>query len=94
MFLQYLVEFIGSVIMVYVLLKTKNVLAVGAIYFLLIILTNKFSGGFFNPAITIALSMFDQISKTDMFFYVLAQVLGGVIGLEIYKQVDPSSGVE
>lgn len=86
MFLQYLAEFFGSVILVYILLKTRNVLAVGAIYFLLILFTIKFSGGLFNPMITIIIAMYNQISKTDMFLYILAQVLGGIVGLQIYKQ--------
>ena len=86
MFLRYLAEFFGSVILVYILLKTRNVLAVGAIYFLLILITIKFSGGLFNPMITIIITMFNQISKTDMFLYILAQILGGIVGLQIYKQ--------
>ena len=90
MFLQYLAEFFGSVILVYVLLKTQNVLATGAIYFLLIIFTIKFSGGLFNPMITIIIAMLGSISKTDMFLYILAQILGGIIGMEIYKQTSHS----
>lgn len=86
MFLQYLAEFFGSAILIYILMKTRNVLAVGAIYFLLIILTIKFSGGLFNPMVTVIIAMFNQISKTDMFLYILAQILGGIVGLEIYKQ--------
>lgn len=86
MIVQYLAEFFGSILLVYVLLKTKNVLAVGALYFLLIILTIKFSGGMFNPMVTVIITMHNQISKKEMFLYILAQMLGGIVGLEVYKQ--------
>lgn len=89
MFLQYLAEFFGSAILVYILLKTRNVLAVGAIYFLLILVTIRFSGGLFNPMVTIIIAMYNQISKIDMFLYILAQILGGIVGLQIYKQTLP-----
>ena len=86
MFYPYLAEYLGSAIIVYVMLVTQNVLAFGGAYILLLILTVHFSGGFFNPMITLVIAMMNQISREEMLFYILAQVLGGITALTIYKQ--------
>ena len=86
MFYQYLAEYLGSAIIVYVMLTTQNVLAFGGAYILLLILTVHFSGGFFNPMISLVIAMMNQISREEMLLYVLAQVLGGITALTIYKQ--------
>lgn len=86
MFYQYLAEYLGSAIIVYVMLTTQNVLAFGGAYVLLLILTVHFSGGFFNPMITLVIAMMNQISREEMLLYVLAQILGGITALTIYKK--------
>lgn len=90
MFFQYLAEFLGSAFIVYIMLVTQNVLAFGAAYVLLLILTVHFSGGFFNPMITLIVAMMNQISRGEMLLYILAQVLGGVMALEVYKRYGSS----
>jgi len=40
----------------------------------------RFSGGHFNPAITIGLTAIGQFNPLDAFFYVVAQMLGGIVG--------------
>lgn len=92
MFHQYLAEYLGSALIVYVMLVTQNVLAFGGAYILLLILTIHFSGGFFNPMITLIIAMMNQISRGEMLFYVLAQVLGGITALTIYKKY--GSGIQ
>jgi len=86
MFYQYLAEYLGSVTIVYVMLATHNVVAFCGAYILLLILTVHLSGGFFNPMITLVIAMMNQISREEMLFYVLAQVLGGITALTIYKK--------
>lgn len=86
MFFQYLAEYLGSAFIVYVMLVTQNVLPFAATYLLLLILTVHFSGGFFNPMITLVISMMNQISREEMLFYILAQVLGGITALTIYQK--------
>ena len=86
MWYQYLAEFLGSAILVYVILITQSVLALGVAYILLLMLTVRFSGGFFNPMITLVMSMMNQLPRREMLLYILAQILGGIAGLEVYKQ--------
>lgn len=86
MFYQYLAEYFGSAIIVYVMLVSQNILAFGATYILLLMITIRFSGGFFNPMITLVIAMLNQISREEMLFYVLAQVLGGITALTAYQK--------
>lgn len=91
MYQKYLAEFVGSAFLMYVVLSTGNVLAIGATYILLLLLTLNISGGFFNPMITIVIAMTNNLPRSDIFFYILAQLLGGVSALEIYKRVKAGS---
>jgi len=83
---NYLVEFIGTVFFVYVILTTGNPLAIGAALALAILLTVNVSGGYFNPAVTIAMVSAGTLQTTDLVPYCLAQVFGALVALEIYKR--------
>ena len=83
----YLVEFLGSLLFVYVILATGNPLAIGAALSLVILLTKDISGGHINPAVTIAMVSAGKIQTNELIPYVMAQVLGALVALEIYKRV-------
>jgi glycerol uptake facilitator-like aquaporin len=83
---KYLVEFLGTIFFVYVILATGNPLAIGAALALVILLTQKISGGYMNPAVTIALASAGQIQTTEIIPFILAQMFGGLVALEIYKR--------
>jgi len=83
---KYLAEFTGTLFFVYVILATGNPLAIGAALALAIILTTNISGGHINPAVTIAMASYDKINTSDILPYIVAQVLGGLVALEIYKR--------
>ena len=83
----YLVEFLGSLLFVYVILATGNPLAIGAALSLVILLTKDISGGHINPAVTIAMVSAGKLQTNDLIPYVMAQVLGALVALEIYKRV-------
>jgi glycerol uptake facilitator-like aquaporin len=84
---NYLVEFIGTIFIVYIILTTGNPLAIGAALALVILLTLNVSGGYFNPAVTIAMVSAGTIPKSDLVPYCLAQVFGALVALQIYKRV-------
>jgi glycerol uptake facilitator-like aquaporin len=86
MFEKYLVEFIGTALLVYVILATGNALAIGATFAFILLLTSKFSGGYFNPAVTIALASYGKFPTKDVLPYCLSQVFGGLVALEIFKR--------
>jgi glycerol uptake facilitator-like aquaporin len=84
---KYLVEFLGSIFFVYVILATGNPLAIGAALALAILLTVNISGGFINPTVTIAMAAAGKITNVEILPYCIAQILGGLVALELYKRV-------
>jgi glycerol uptake facilitator-like aquaporin len=84
---NYLVEFVGTLFLVFIFLSTGNPLAIGATLALLILLAHNFSGGYMNPAVTIAMASAGQLATADVIPYCLAQIFGGLVALEIYKRV-------
>ena len=40
-----------------------------------------FSGAHFNPAVSFVMMLLGKLTKQDMFFYVLCQLIGGVLGV-------------
>ena len=83
----YLAEFIGTLFFVYVILATGNPLAIGAALALAILLTQNISGGHINPAVTITMVSAGKLDVNEILPYVLAQVFGGLVALQIYKRV-------
>ena len=84
---KYLVEFLGSIFFIYVGLATGNALAIGTSFALVVLLTKNISGGYINPAITITMAAAGQITNVEIIPYCIAQILGGLVALELYKRV-------
>ena len=83
---KYLAEFLGTLFFVYVILATNNPLAIGLTLTLVIFLLQKISGAYINPSTTIAMVSNGKLSTNDLIPYIIAQVFGGLAGLEIYKK--------
>jgi len=83
---KYLAEFLGTLFFVYVILATGNPLAIGAALALVILLTSRISGGHINPAVSIVMASGGKISPTELMPYIVAQILGGLVALEIFKK--------
>ena len=83
---KYLVEFIGALLFVYVILATGNPLAIGATLSLIILIAGPISGGHFNPAVSIVMASAGNIEIVDLLPYILSQILGGMVALELYKR--------
>jgi glycerol uptake facilitator-like aquaporin len=86
---KYLVEFLGSIFFVYVVLATGNPLAIGAAFAIAVVMTKNISGGFINPIITITMAAAGQITNVEILPYCIAQILGGLVALELYKRIRP-----
>jgi aquaporin Z len=71
---------------VYIILATGNPLAIGAALALVILLAAPISGGHMNPAVTIVMASLGKIGTNDIIPYILAQVFGGLVALEIFKR--------
>ena len=82
-----LAEFLGTMFFLYVILATGDAVAIGLALMIAIFVLGKVSGGNFNPAVSVMLAMAGKLSMKDLAPYVVAQVLGGLAALELYKRV-------
>jgi aquaporin Z len=83
---NYLVEFFATVLFVYVILATGNALAIGATLAVIILLIGGISGGHVNPAVSVTMAAAGKLPVADLVPYVLAQIFGGLVALEVYKR--------
>ena len=83
---NYLVEYLGALLFVYVILATGNPLAIGASLCLVILLTKDISGGHINPAVSITMASAGKLPTVDLIPYCVAQIFGGLSALELYKR--------
>jgi len=84
---KYLVEFLGTMFFLYVIMATGNALAIGAALTLVILVGGAISGGNFNPAVSVMMAAAGKLPTNDVVPYILAQVAGGLVALELYKRV-------
>jgi glycerol uptake facilitator-like aquaporin len=84
---KYLVEFLGSIVFVYVFLATNNPLAIGATLCLLILLTSGISGGHINPTVSIVMTAAGKLPSNDLIPYIICQTFGGLFAFELFKRV-------
>jgi len=83
---NYLVEFLGAALFIYVILATGNPLAIAATLALVLLLTGPVSGGHINPAVSIVMASAGKLPTADLVPYCLAQIFGGLTALEVYKR--------
>lgn len=84
---KYLAEFVGTMFFVLVVLSSSNPLVVGAGLALAVMVTAKVSGGHLNPAISVAMSVAKKMPSNDLLPYIVAQVAGGLVALELKKRM-------
>jgi aquaporin Z len=82
---KYLVEFLGTLLLSFIIFATGNYLAIGSALAVAVLLGGPISGGAFNPAITIALLSAGKITTNDVIPYIVAQIAGGLAGFELVK---------
>lgn len=81
---KYVVEFLGTLLFVFVILATGNYLAIGAALALVILLGGPISGGSFNPAVTIALLAAGKLAASDVIPYIVVEVAGALAAYQLY----------
>jgi len=84
---NYLVEFIATLFFMYVILATGNPLAIGAALALIMLVAGKISGGYVNPAVSIAMVSAGKLNVNELVPYIVAQILGALTALQVYKRV-------
>lgn len=84
---KYIVEFLGTMFLVFVIFATGNFLAIGAALAIAVMLGGMISGGAFNPAVAIAMMYAGKLPRADVIPYIVAQVAGALVGFEAFKMV-------
>ncbi len=79
------VEFMGTLVFLYVILATGHFAAIGAALALMIYLGGPISGGNFNPAVTVMLVMAKKQKMETLLPYIVAQVAGGIVALQLFN---------
>ena len=83
---KYLVEFLGTMFLMFVIFATGNYLAIGAALALIALLGGPISGGAFNPAVAIGLYSAGKLNTADLLPYIIVEILGALAGYEAYKR--------
>ena len=78
-------EFIGTFILVGVILMSGKPIAIGLGLITAIYLFGTISGGHFNPAVSTVMLFKNDIDIMLFLQYVCAQILGGLVAYELYK---------
>ena len=81
---KYLVEFLGTMFLVFVILSTGNWLAIGAALGVAVLFGGALSGGAFNPAVAISLYSVGKLAKSDLLPYIIVEILGGLAAFYLY----------
>lgn len=84
---KYIFEFIGTLFFVYTIINTFNPIAIGCALTILLFLGNVYTSGFFNPAATIALTAKGYINVNDLMPYIVAQIIGALVAIELQKKI-------
>ena len=82
-----LAEFLGTLLFLYVILATGTAIPIGIALAVSFMIFGPFSGGNFNPAVTIMMVAKGSQPTSDLLPYIVAQVAGGLAALELYKRV-------
>ncbi len=85
--LPFFAEFVGVFLFVYVILATGNPVAIGATLTAIIYAVRNISGGHINPAVSIAMNFAGKLSTPKLFGYIIAQILGGITAVLLYKMI-------
>ena len=82
---KYIVEFLGTLFLMFIILYTGNYLAIGIALAIIVFLGGAISGGAFNPAVTLGLYISKKISINDVMPYIIAEVAGAILAVYLVK---------
>ena len=83
----YIAEFLGTFLLVFVVLATGNYLAIGAALALGVLLAGPISGGALNPAVAIGMLAAGKLTSQVIIPYIVAEIAGGLAAYEVYKLI-------
>jgi aquaporin Z len=83
--LPFLVEFLGTFLLLISILATGNAFIIGATLALIILLVGGISGAHVNPAVSLAMFIKSAITAAEFGGYVVSQLLGATAAFYAYK---------
>jgi aquaporin Z len=83
---KYLVEFLGTMFLMFVIFATGNWAAIGAALAIGVLLGGAISGGAFNPAVAVSLYAAGKLPKSDLIPYIIVEILGALGAFYAYKK--------
>jgi len=84
--IPYVAEYIGTFFFILsIFASAGNPLIIGSALALVIFLISPISGGYVNPAVSLAMYMNGTLKQNDMIIYVTVQLLGGLSAYYAYK---------
>jgi glycerol uptake facilitator-like aquaporin len=84
---RYLLEFLGTMFLSFIIFSTNNYLAIGAALSICILLSRGISTAAYNPAIAIVLLYSGKLPSNDLIPYILCEIAGAFAGFELVKLV-------
>jgi aquaporin Z len=82
---KYLVEFLGTMFLMFVIFTTGHWAAIGAALAIAALLGGAISGGAYNPAVAISLYASGKLSQSDLIPYIIVEILGALAAFYAYK---------
>ena len=76
---KYIVEFIGTFFLVLIIGLTGNPIAIGLGLSVLIYMGGHISGAHYNPAVSLAMSINNELDLRSLGFYVFSQLTGATV---------------
>ena len=79
-----LVEFLGTLLLVFVVLATGHWAAIGLALAVAVFLGGSISGGAFNPAVAMILYVKKTININELVTYIIAELIGALFAFFVY----------
>ena len=76
---KYIIEFLGTFFLVLIIGLSQNPLAIGLGLAVLVYMGAHISGAHYNPVVSLAMLVNDQIELKEFSFYLASQLLGSVV---------------
>lgn len=86
--LSLVTEFIGTFIFLSVILKTGEPIPIGIALITMIYFGGKYSGGNYNPAVSLMMFLNDKLDLQTMLFYILTQLVAGTCAYFFIKNAN------
>ena len=83
-----LVEFFGTMFLMFIILATNNYIAIGSALALNVLVGGNISGGAFNPAVAIGLAESNKIPKQDLIPYIVSEIVGACLAIYLYTFIN------